>query len=37
MSKRNKNNGGFIKIIIFILLGIMILIGLFYLWLALTK
>ena len=37
MSKKNKNNGGIFKIIMYILLGIVILIGLFYLWLALTK
>ncbi len=37
MKKNNKGNDGFGKIIFYIILGIGIAIGLFYLYLALTK
>lgn len=37
MSKKNKKGKGIAKMIIYIVLGIIITIGLFYLWLALTR
>ena len=37
MGKNEKDGNSIFKIIKYIILGIIILIGLFYLWLALTK
>lgn len=37
MSEKNKKGKGFIRKIMYVLLGIIIIIGLFYLWLALTR
>ncbi len=37
MSKKEKKGKGIFKVIMYILLGIIVVIGLFYLWLALTR
>lgn len=37
MSKKEKKGKGIFKGIMYILLGIIVVIGLFYLWLALTR
>ncbi len=37
MSKKDKKDKGMFKVIMYILLGIIVVIGLFYLWLALTR
>lgn len=37
MSKKEKKSKGIFKVIMYILLGLIVVIGLFYLWLSLTK